>query len=425
MTDTGSQEKDASSADLERRLADFAMVLDLLGTLPGAMSEEVAIGAIFDLFTALCAPSSIVYLPVIDGRPQAPLCRPEDCPVSPKLHAFLTGEDFGYTPNSSGRGFLVRLRHAGETLGGLEIDGVAFPQYLSHYLQLALTIAQVCALGVRNGRIYQQLRASIREREEAERKVTALNEQLRERIEQVESVNRELDTFVYSVSHDLRAPLRAMQGFSQALVEDFGETLSPEAGEYLGQIALAGRNMGELIEGLLKLSRSTRGEMEFDAVDLSGLAERILGGLAANEPARRVSWTVAPGLSVRGDARMLAVVVENLLGNAWKYSAGREDAVIEFGEMAKGECAGTCRMSVFFVRDNGAGFDMRYSDRLFQPFQRLHRQEEFPGIGIGLATVKRIIERHGGIVRGSAAPGRGAVFSFSLPLSKGLGEHQP
>ncbi len=431
MSDAGSIQTGVSSAELQRRLADFAMVLDLLGTLPEAMSEDKVIASIFDLFTVLCAPASMVYIPIAENRQQAPQCRPAGCSVGAELLGFLTDDDVGHALNSSGTGFLVRLSHAGETMGVLEIDGVSFPQYLSHYLQLTLTIARVCGLALHNARIYQQLHESITERERAEQEVTALNEELRERIHQVESANRELDTFVYSVSHDLRAPLRALHGFSQALVEDYGETLSGMAREYLDQIALASRNMGELIEGLLKLSRSTRGELRCDTVDLSALAMLALGVLAAAEPSRRVASTVKPGLTASGDARMIALVLENLLGNAWKYTANRTEAVIEFGDMTDVEYTGVevpvChtqnRMSVFFVRDNGAGFDMKYIDKLFRPFQRLHRQEEFPGIGIGLATVQRIVERHGGTVWCNAAPGKGAVFYFSLPSAGGLGEH--
>jgi signal transduction histidine kinase len=257
-----------------------------------------------------------------------------------------------------------------------------------------------------------------------------LEQRVQERTAELLAANQELNPFAYAVSHDLRQPLRAMIGFSQALVEDYGATLPGAAHEFLNHIIQAGRRMGELIDGLLRLSRSTRGELQRDVVDLSALAARILGELAAAEPERRVTWTVAPGLTTRGDERMIEVVLANLLGNAWKYTAKTPQPKIEVGTleyrsnagMGKGQDSGAAPSQpapVFFVRDNGVGFDPKHAARLFQPFQRLHREDEFPGIGIGLATVQRIVHRHGGTIRATAAPGQGATFSFSLSASGG------
>jgi len=199
-----------------------------------------------------------------------------------------------------------------------------------------------------------------------------------------------------------------MTGFSQALVEDFGEVLDPEARVYLDQISIGSRRMGELVDGLLTLSRSTRGELQRDAVNLSSLAERLLAELARTEPGRRVSREVEPDLVARGDARMLEAVMRNLLGNAWKYTAATPQAKIRVHAERDDDAL------MFCVSDNGAGFDMAHAGKLFQPFQRLHRQEEFAGIGIGLATVQRIVHRHGGEIRAESVPGRGARFCFSL-----------
>ena len=274
----------------------------------------------------------------------------------------------------------------------------------------------------------------LEQHKQAESEIRELNRSLEQRVvertAELQAANQELDAFAYAVSHDLRQPLRAMNGFSQALVEDFGATLPGAAHEFLNHIIQASHRMGELIDGLLRLSRSTRGELRRDAVDLSALAARLLGELAAAEPERRVAWTVASGLTARGDEHMIEVVLANLLGNAWKYTARQPEAKIDVGVIdqccdgvaAPAQNANTpilhhSNTPVFFVRDNGAGFDMEHAAKLFQPFQRLHREDEFPGIGIGLATVQRIVYRHGGTIRATAAPGQGATFSFSLSAS--------
>jgi PAS domain S-box-containing protein len=247
----------------------------------------------------------------------------------------------------------------------------------------------------------------------AEAQLAALNAELEQRVQsrtaELRAVNAELESFGYAVAHDLRAPLRAMNGFSQALIEDFGATLDPEARRYLDHIIRGSTRMGGLIDGLLQLSRSTRGTLRHEPVDLSALADGVLRELVASEPGRTVTCEVAPGMIASGDERMLEAVMRNLIGNAWKYSAGRDTAHIRcYPDTVEGR-------PCFCVSDNGAGFDMAHSNMLFKPFQRLHRQDEFPGIGIGLATVQRIVHRHGGEVYARSSPGMGATFSFYLP----------
>lgn len=260
----------------------------------------------------------------------------------------------------------------------------------------------------------------IRMRREAEAEVLRLNTNLErlvdERTAELRAANRELDTFAYAVSHDLRAPLRAMSGFSQALAEDFGDQFPADALPYLEQINLSSRRMGELIDGLLALSRSTRAELQQNDIDLSRMARDILADLARAEPQRLVATDVQPGMNARGDVRMIDAVMRNLLGNAWKYTLHTPQPAIRiYAERREGT-------DYVCVDDNGAGFDMAHADKLFQPFQRLHRQDEFPGTGIGLATVQRIVQRHGGEMRAAGRPGQGATFCFSLPQPRSASE---
>jgi light-regulated signal transduction histidine kinase (bacteriophytochrome) len=230
---------------------------------------------------------------------------------------------------------------------------------------------------------------------------------LRDQAADLLATNREMEAFSYSVSHDLRTPLRAIQGFSRLLTRNLSAALDAQNRDYLDRISRAALRMGELIDALLALARVVRVDLHVTDVDLSSLAATIATELRAREPERHVCLAIAPGLRMRADPRLMQVLLSNLMDNAWKFTAAVSDAVIEVG------CTSSSPVE-FFVRDNGAGFDMAYADKLFRPFQRLHDELQFSGTGIGLATVARVMQRHGGWVRASGSPGAGATFYFGL-----------
>jgi len=245
-------------------------------------------------------------------------------------------------------------------------------------------------------------------RKQAEEKLKQALSELEQSSARLAATNKELETFSYSVSHDLRSPLRSIDGFSQALLEDYSDKLDENGQDYLKRLRGASQKMGELIDGLLKLSRLTRSEMHAEPVDLSALAEEIATGLQEMRQGHRAKFIIDKGLTANGDPQLLRVLLENLLGNAWKFTGKTPHAKIEFGTTRNNG------KKTYFVKDNGAGFDMTYADKLFGAFQRLHDSTEFPGTGIGLATVQRIINRHGGTIQAEGAVGKGATFHFTL-----------
>jgi PAS domain S-box-containing protein len=225
---------------------------------------------------------------------------------------------------------------------------------------------------------------------------------------ELEVANRDLEAFSYAVSHDLRAPLRTIEGFTTAILEDHAASLDETAADYLQRVTSASRRMSQLIDAMLNMARLTRTELRENTVDLSALAEVAAYELKKKEPDRQIEFLVAKGVKARGDISLLRVVLENLLDNSWKFSTKQPFATIEFGSTHMDG------RDVYFVRDDGAGFPMEFMDKLFKPFSRLHTESEFPGLGIGLTTVQRIIQRHGGRIWAEGAVGKGATFFFTL-----------
>jgi len=307
----------------------------------------------------------------------------------------------------------VPMHARGRVIGGISLArGRGGAPYGEDDRALLQDLADRAALALENARLYASLERRVAEAtarlQGVNRELLDANRKLRVARDHAEEVSRELEAFSYSVAHDLRAPLRSIDGFSAALMEDYGGKLGGSGETYLRYVRDSAQQMGRLIDDLLKLSRVTRSELSRERVDLTAMARAIAARLARGEPARDVEVVVADDLIADGDASLLSVVLENLIGNAWKFTGKRERARIEIGVRADQ------RPPVFFVRDNGAGFDMAYAHRLFGAFQRLHTPREFEGNGIGLASVHRIIRRHGGRVWAEGAIDAGATISFTL-----------
>jgi PAS domain S-box-containing protein len=286
-------------------------------------------------------------------------------------------------------------------LAGLRRDGTRFPVEIS-----------LSHIETREGPMSIAFVNDITDRKRAEKEIRTLNyrleQRVRERTAQLEAANGELESFAYSVSHDLRAPLRGINGWTTALAEDYGARLDERAHKYIARVRAESQRMGMLIDDLLQLSRVSRGEMNTVETDLSAIAERVSAKLKEASPERDIRFSIQTGLCVRADARLMEIALTNLMDNAVKFTAPRAIAEIEFGSSSKDGFAG------FVLKDNGVGFDMRHLEVLFGPFQRLHKVSEFPGTGVGLATVKRVVHRHGGEVWATAELGRGASFGFTL-----------
>ncbi len=321
-----------------------------------------------------------------------------DCHI--QLLEQFQAKAYAIAPIFSGKklwGLLAAYQNSGaRTWKPEEIDLLA---QIGVHLGIALQQAELIA----------NLRQEVVERQQAEHLIRHLNQDLKRRNTELEAINKELEAFAYSVSHDLRAPLRSIDGFSQALLEDYSEAIDATGQDYLRRVRTATQRMGQLIDDLLTLSRVTRSELRYETVDLSAIAQEIANELLHAEPNRQVKFQIQPELRVNGDSRLLRVMLVNLLENAWKFTSKHPFAHIEFSAtFHEGK-------KIYFVRDDGAGFDMSYAQKLFGAFQRLHSMQEFSGNGVGLATIQRIVHRHGGRVWAEAKVEEGATFYFELP----------
>ena len=328
-----------------------------------------------------------VKMPEMDGFETAELIRQRDKSRHTPI-IFLTAADRSQT--QAVRGYAV---------GAVDyLVKPVVPEFVRSKVSVFVELAKTAALLRRQG---ERLRAS----EQAARELAEARAAL---VEDLEQKNRELETFSYTVSHDLRAPLRRIESFGRAIAETQLDRLNQEGQRYLARIRSSSQEMAQLIDDVLYLSRVTRAELRRQDVDLSMLAQAIVDRLRESEPDRAVDVRIRPGLSAVGDGQLLRIALENLFENAWKFTARQPDWSIQVGlTHLPGEPA-------YFVRDNGAGFDMTYADRLFAPFQRLHLASEFPGTGVGLATVQRIVYRHGGRIWAEGSVGQGATFHFTL-----------
>jgi signal transduction histidine kinase len=328
-----------------------------------------------------------VKMPEMDGFETAALIRQRDKSRHTPI-LFLTAAD--NSQNHAVRGYAV---------GAVDyLIKPVVPEFVRSKVAVFVELAKKSELLRRQTQLLAQSEQAARE----------LAEMRAELVRDLEHKNREMESFSYAVSHDLRAPLRRIDSFSRAILESQSDKLDESGRRYLDRVREASQQMSQLIDDVLYLSRVTRADLREQDVDLSSLAQLILTRLQESEPARKVEVKIRPGVVVTGDGQLLRIALENLFENAWKFTSKQAESRIEFGvTQASGE-------PTYFVRDNGAGFNMTYVDRLFGPFQRLHAHGDFPGSGIGLATVQRIVHRHGGRVWAEGLVGQGATFQFTL-----------
>ncbi len=378
MTDTANKEE---LSLIKKQLADYAMCFELLGSITEVMSETEAIDKIITLFRTICAPSRVVYVSINEGKPAEVTLFPDSVIPKPSVSDIINSLEDDYSWTATGNGFKLKIKYRDKTIGIIEVDGIAFSEYKNHYLNLALSIVNVLALAVSNARTYEALLEA----------------------------NKDLEGFSYSVSHDLRAPLRAIDGYSELLLEDHTDKLNDEGKSFLDIIRKSTDKMGQLIDDILAFSRIGRKELESFKIDMNDIVETVINDIKFTISERNIDFDIKPLPETYGDTAMIRQAIVNLIGNAVKFTRNTQCAKIEIG------CNIENGKKVYHIKDNGAGFDMEYSNKLFGVFRRLHGDDEFEGTGIGLAIVRKIITKHGGDVWAKGLVNKGAEIYFTLP----------
>jgi len=397
-SETRDEQLTVATTNTNRRISDYAMVLDLMASLTRATTEAEVIDGILELFVMICAPTSLAYVPFIDGNPgnlRSCLSSPV---INEKLQHNLVNLAEGYAWTDSGNGFLLRITYLDEVVGVLALDGMAFPEYKDHYLNLALNVVDMCSLAVANARKYDEIRQA--------------EESLRQQTLELQMRNEELDAFAHTVAHDLENPLSLMVGYAEFLESDHTSIPSEELSEYLRILARSGRKMTNIIDELLLLASVRKADVKMAPLDMGLIAleahERLTDMIQENEATIVLpeTWPVA-----WGHAPWVEEVWVNYLSNAIRYGGQPPHIVLGAEEQANGAVC-------FWVHDNGPGLTPEEQARLFVPFTQLYQVRAL-GHGLGLSIVQRIIEKLGGQVgvTSTGVPGQGSIFYFTLPKS--------
>jgi len=435
--ETRANDPDAASPKGSRKLADYAMVLDIIQRLATTYDERRVIESIIELFTLLCAPQRVTCLSMIEGKPgevhSSDLAAGDLNTTKERLACFC--EDYGRT--DSGKGFVLRIGGQSGTLGVLEVEDVAFPQYMEHYLNLAFNISGVCSLAISNARVYRKLEESLealrRMRDELEARVrqrtaelAETNEALRSYTANLERSNRKLMDFAYIAVHDLQEPLRKIRTFADRLKGSYAGLLDEKGLDWLHRMEGSAKRMQDLVYALNEYSRATRDVEPFSRVDLTTVVGGVLDDmeLLIEETGARVEIRELPVIDA--DENQMRILFRHLIVNALKYRSPAGPVINIYGTNGteEPECEsdrndsseGFCRI---FIEDNGIGFDEKYLDRIFSPFRQLHCRGKYEGTGIGLSICREIVDLHNGSITARSAPGQGTAFIIMLPLGQG------